>query len=128
MILRTAFFQGAVRAGCERAFEDLLDRTLIPLWRRFPGAEEVRVLRPLSADAGAPGFALVLAIRYPDVASMEAALASSIREQTREPTNALRALFDGTVFHVTFDGDDHCPPVPMPQPSVAGPETQETSS
>ena len=110
MILRSAFFQGTVRPGCERAFEALLDETLIPLWRRFPGAEEVRVLRPISADAGAPGFALVLTIRYPDLASMEAALASSLREQTREPTNALRSLFDGTVFHVTFHGDDHCLP------------------
>ncbi len=106
LIVRTAFFEGVVRPGSKAAFDRLLEDTLIPLWRQFPGAEEVSVLRPMAADDGAPTYALVLATRYPDLATMDRALSSDIRELTREPSNRLKNLFDGRVFHVTFKGDD----------------------
>jgi antibiotic biosynthesis monooxygenase (ABM) superfamily enzyme len=106
LIVRTAFFEGVLRPGSEAAFERLLEDTLIPLWRQFPGAEDVSVLRPAAADDGAPTYALVLATRYPDLATMNKALSSDIRELTREPSNRLKSLFDGRVFHITFNGDD----------------------
>jgi hypothetical protein len=107
MIIRTAFFQGRIRPGQERAFHDLLNTVLIPLWRRFPDAEEVRVLHRAAGDVHAPDIAMALSVRYPSLAAMHAALASDIREQTRAPSEELKAMFDGVVFHVTFEGDDH---------------------
>jgi len=106
MIIRYAFFQGAPRPGCEAEFARLVDDDLAPLWAQFPGAEEVRIMRPFAADAGAPAFAIVLAIRYPDSETMNAALQSPPREATRLLTQSLLSLFDGNVFHVTFDGHD----------------------
>lgn len=103
MIVRAAFFEGSVKSGSEAEFEDILANTLLPLWRQFPGALSVQLLRPKAPDADAPNYALVLATGYPDQATLEKALASDIREQTRVPTERLKALFEGRVFHITFD-------------------------
>jgi len=105
-VVRCAFFRGRVSPGREAAFEALLAERLVPLWRRFPGALEVRLLRPLDADAHAPPLALVLSVRYPSLPAMRDALASDIREQTREPTRDLLAMFEGEVFHATFAVQD----------------------
>ncbi|HXP95541.1 MAG TPA: hypothetical protein VN809_02435 [Telmatospirillum sp.] len=109
MIIRCAFFRGRIKPGREAAFNALLETSLVPLWRLFPGALEVRVLRPVISDDGAPSFPMVLAIRYPDLATMEAALASAPREATRGPTRALLDLFDGDVFHMTFNATEFDP-------------------
>ena len=106
MIIRCAFFRGRVKPGCHSHFDAVLDTDLVPLWRQFPGVEEVRLLRPVSTDAGAPDIHLVLATRYPDLATMEAALRSPQREATRDPTRRLLDLFDGDVFHTTFDATE----------------------
>lgn len=103
MIVRTAFFEGSVRPGSEAEFEDLLGNVLLPLWQKFPGNLGVQLLRPKAPDADAPGYALVLATNYPDQATLDKALASDIRDQTRVPTERLKALFEGRVFHITFD-------------------------
>jgi hypothetical protein len=52
---------------------------------------------------------MVLAIRYPDLPTMNAALVSAAREATREPTRALLDLFDGDVFHTTFNATEFDP-------------------
>ncbi|MBP2232774.1 antibiotic biosynthesis monooxygenase (ABM) superfamily enzyme [Azospirillum agricola] len=106
-VLRCAFFRGRVSPGREAEFEALLAERLVPLWRRFPGALEVRLLRPLDADDHAPPLALVLSVRYPSLRVMREALASDIRERTREPTRDLLAMFEGEVFHATFAVDEH---------------------
>lgn len=103
MIVRTAFFEGSVIPGSEAEFEDLLGDVLLPLWQKFPGNLGVQLLRPKAPDADAPGYTLVLATSYPDQATLDKALASEIREQTRVPTERLKALFEGRVFHITFD-------------------------
>jgi antibiotic biosynthesis monooxygenase (ABM) superfamily enzyme len=107
MIIRCAFFRGRIKPGCEAAFQDLLEGRLIPLWRQFPGAEEVRVLHHAFSDAAAPELHMVLAIRYPDLQVMEAALQSPPREATRTPTRQLLDLFDGDVFHSTFEAAEY---------------------
>lgn len=103
MIVRTAFFEGSVKPGSEAEFEDILGNILLPLWRQFPGNLGVQLLRPRAPDADAPGYAVVLATTYPDQATLDRALASDIREQTRVPTERLKAIFEGRVFHITFD-------------------------
>ncbi len=43
MFIRCAFFQGNVKPGMEQAFNNYIRKELVPLWTRFPGAQEVRV-------------------------------------------------------------------------------------
>lgn len=109
MIIRYALFEGHVHEGREADFRAFVRDRLVPLWTRFPGAEEVRVQHGLERDEGAPHYAMVLAIRYPDMAAVERALGSDIRFSSREVTGELLKMFDGRVHHHVFEVDEYQP-------------------
>ncbi len=105
--IRCAFFRGSIKEGQEERFAEFVRRRLVPLWTRFPGAEEVRVLRQEDCDAGAPRFEMVLAIRYPSRAAIDAALASDVRLKSREVTQEMMSMFEGDIFHTIFRADEY---------------------
>ena len=109
MIIRYALFEGQIHEGREAEFRAFVKEKLVPLWTRFPGAEEVRVLDGTDRDAGAPHYAMALAIRYRDMAAVEAALASPVRAQSREVTSELLKLFTGKVHHHVFEAKEYAP-------------------
>jgi hypothetical protein len=106
MFIRNAFFQGNVKPGMEEAFTDYIHEKLVPLWTRFPGAHEVRVLRQVESDVTQPHFAMVLSVRYATREDIEIALASDVRAESKEVSKGLIAMFDGTVFHTVFSADE----------------------
>ena len=105
MYIRCAFFRGHVRPGFEEDFTAFVRDRLAPLWTRFPGAEEVRVMRQEEADVAEPHFEMVLAIRYPSRQAIELALASDVRIESRVVTAQILKMFDGDVFHAVFRAD-----------------------
>lgn len=107
MFIRCAFFRGTVKPGMEEAFTQYIRKELVPLWTRFPGAQEVRVLRQSESDVDDPHLALVLSVRFPTRESIDVALASEVRMQSKEVSKALIAMFDGTVFHTIFKADEY---------------------
>ena len=107
MIIRYAFFEGEIHHGQEQAFRDFVKQRLVPLWTKFPGAQEVRVLDGSERDEGAPTFAMALAIRYPDLATCKKALESNVRSQSREVTGELLKMFTGRVHHHVFDANEY---------------------
>ncbi len=107
MIIRCAFFEGKVHAGKEDAFKNFVCEKLVPLWTRFPGAEEVRVLHQMESDASHPHYAMILSIRYPSMADIEKALQSDVRNQSRLVTQDLLKLFDGRIFHTVFEASHY---------------------
>jgi len=109
MLKRHAFFEGAIRPGCETAFEAYVNEMLVPLWTRFPGALNVEVLREVEAEDGSHRYPMVLAITYPDLPAIAKALASPIRLESREVTKGLNEFFEGRIFHVVYRFEDHAP-------------------
>jgi hypothetical protein len=109
MIIRYALFEGEIHAGREEEFRAFVKKRLVPLWTRFPGAQEVRVLDGLSRDEGAPVYAMALAIRYPDMKVVEQALQSDVRNESREVTGELLKLFTGKVHHHVFSANEYEP-------------------
>ena len=107
MFIRCAFFRGRVKPGMEDAFKQYIRKELVPLWTRFPGAQEVRVLRQIESDVDEPHLDMVLAVRYPTRESIDVALASEVRLKSREVSKDLIAMFDGTVFHTIFSADEY---------------------
>ena len=103
MYIRCAFFEGRVKPGLDAAFTSFVHERLIPLWRQFPGAEDVRVLRQHQADTDEPHYEMVLAIRYPSLEAIDLALKSEVRNRSREETAELVKMFDGRIFHTVFD-------------------------
>ena len=106
MYIRCAFFRGRVKAGFEAAFTTYVHDKLVPLWRQFPGAEEVRILRQQQSDTAEPRLEMVLAIRYPSLDAIDKALASPVRFESREVTKGLLEMFEGDVFHTVFSADE----------------------
>lgn len=103
MYIRCAFFEGKVHEGCDQRFADFVREKLLPLWTRFPGAVEVRVLRQMESDTPAPHYAMVLAIKYPTLAAIEVAMQSDVRAESRAVTGELVKMFDGRIFHTVFE-------------------------
>jgi hypothetical protein len=103
MLIRCAFFEGRVRDDQDAAFHSFVSERLVPLWTRFPGANEVRVLSQVQSDTDTPHYAMVLSIQYPDADSMQKALQSEVRNQSRDVTAELVKLFEGRIFHTVFD-------------------------
>ncbi|MFT4181052.1 MAG: hypothetical protein QM636_03940 [Rhizobium sp.] len=100
MITRYALFEGTVKEGETEAFRAAVMETILPKWKRFPGALDVRVSFAEARDEGAPEYPMILAINYPDLAVMEAALASPARAEARAATEAVLArFFDGRIHH-----------------------------
>ena len=105
MITRTAIFEGRVKPGCEeRFFAEVRDR-LAPLWRRFPQASNVRLLRVERADDDALPIAMIQQIDYPSFEAMEAAIASPVRAEARAATLELMEMFEGRFYHVVSEGN-----------------------
>lgn len=100
MITRFALFEGHVEPDKEPAFRAAVLKRLVPLWTRFTGNTGVRVMFSDDADDGAPGFPLILAIDYPDLATMQAALESPARYQSKDVTGEIVAeFFKGRIHH-----------------------------
>lgn len=106
MFIRCAFFKGRVKAGMEEAFDRHVHDRLVPLWTRFPGALEVRVLRQLESDVSDPELAMVLSVRYATRADIAVALDSPVRHESREVSKKLFEMFDGNVFHTVFSAEE----------------------
>jgi hypothetical protein len=109
MIIRYALFEGEIHPGKEAEFKTFVKEQLVPLWIQFPGAQEIRVLDGLERDPGAPVYAMVLAVRYPDMDTVNAALASDVRFQSREVTGELLKMFTGKVHHHVFAANEYTP-------------------
>jgi len=109
MFKRLAFFEGKILAGREAEFDAYIKERLVPLWTQFPRATRVETLREVEAEDGSHRYPLVLEISYPDKAAIEAAMASSVRFESREMTKGLLAMFEGRVFHVVYGLNDYAP-------------------
>ena len=100
MITRYAFFEGSVKPGQTDAFREAVTTQLVPLWTQFPGNSDVRIMFGEDRDDGAPEFPLILAITYPDMATLQSAMTSPLRQQSRDVTGEVVArFFDGRIHH-----------------------------
>ena len=100
MITRYALFEGQVHRGQTEAFRKAVLSEILPVWRRFPGALAVHVTFSDDRDEGAPAFPLILAIDWPDRATVDAFLDHPIRKQGRAATEGvLSRFFTGRIHH-----------------------------
>ncbi|WP_428483856.1 hypothetical protein [Rhodopila sp.] len=103
MLTRTAIYEGTVQAGREEEFFSRVRDELEPLWQRFPNVTAVRVQRMKSADQDARPIAMILEMDFPDMAAIDACLASSIRPESHAATVEVMKLFDGRFYHLVTE-------------------------
>lgn len=100
MITRYALFEGKVKEGRGDAFRDAVIERILPKWKQFPQATDVRVSFAVARDDGAPEFPMILAINYPNLQAVEDALKSPVRTEARAATEAvLEEFFEGRIHH-----------------------------
>ena len=99
MITRYALFEGSVKDGMTEAFRAAVLERILPFWKQMPGATEVRVCFTDEHDPGAPDLPMILAVSYPDTATLEAALVSPAREKAKAATEAVLGEFFTGRFH-----------------------------
>jgi len=107
MLIRYAEFVGHIHEGKEGDFFRFVAEVLTPLWTKFDGAVKVAVCQELERDKSAPEIPLVLAISYPDRAALDQAMACDARFKSREETQHLLEMFDGTVYHRVTEAVEH---------------------
>jgi len=108
MITRFALFEGRIHDGRHDDFRQAILTRVLPEWNAFPGALAVRVNFAEFRDEGAPQIPMILAISYPDLAAVEAALASPVRARAKAATEAVLAqFFDGRIHHHVTTAHDH---------------------
>ncbi len=100
MLTRTAIYEGHIKPGSEEEFFRRVRDELEPLWARFPHVTAVRVQRLQTADDDARPIAMILEMDFPDMAAIEACLASPIRPESHDKTVEVMKLFDGRFYHV----------------------------
>lgn len=100
MLTRTAIYEGTVKPGREEEFFSKVRDELEPLWRRFPNVTAVRVQRTMSADQDARPIAMILEMDFPDMAAIDACLASPIRPESHAATVKVMELFEGRFYHL----------------------------
>ena len=105
MITRIAIFEGRVKDGCEERFYSEIDARLVPLWRQFPHATNVRLLRVVASDPDAAPIAMIQQVDYPSEVALEEAIASPIRARARAVTMELMAMFEGRFYHLLSGGN-----------------------
>ncbi|RYE60555.1 MAG: hypothetical protein EOP20_02190 [Hyphomicrobiales bacterium] len=108
MITRYAMFEGQIREGQLEAFRAAILTEVLPHWNAFPSVLAVRVCFADERDEGAPELPLILAISYPDRATMDAALASPQRAAAKAATESVTArFFEGRIHHHVTQAHDH---------------------
>jgi hypothetical protein len=103
MLTRCGFFQGHVVEGEEAAFDRFIEQRLMPLWRKFPGVTDVRLLRRVEADPNAPTIHMALEFDYPSREALESTLVSAERARAKAETAELMKMFEGQIFHIIFE-------------------------
>ena len=99
MLTRYVFFEGKPLTDGD-SFRQQINRELLPLWHAMPGNADVRLTFADSRDADAGEILMVLAVDYPDHATLDASLASPHRYLTRDKSaEVLARLFTGRVHH-----------------------------
>lgn len=108
MITRYALFEGSIKSGQTEAFRAAVREKVLPIWKQFPGAIEVRVMFSEDRDDGAPEFPMILAITYPDLEAMGRALESAPRAQSKIATEEVTSqFFEGRIHHHVTVAESH---------------------
>ncbi|WEX74965.1 hypothetical protein PYH37_000288 [Sinorhizobium numidicum] len=102
MFTRSAIFEGKIHAGREEEFFRIVEERLMPVWKRMPNAQAIRVMKTVESDAEAAPIIMVQEIDYPSIEAVEEALASPVRLEGRAITDEMMTMCDGRFYHLVY--------------------------
>ncbi len=103
MYVRSAFWLGQPKPGMEGKFKALMDQTLIPRMRLFPGVQRVSALWPHSREDNPPEIACQVLVEFDNRADAARMLASAERAALRPQVMEVVAMFEGRLSHIEYE-------------------------
>jgi hypothetical protein len=103
MLIRSAFWVGAPRAGEAVRFRQQIDQVLVPGLQALPGVQQVSALWPQRLEDAPPAIACQVLVRFANQADLDRMLASEGRRALRPQVQQAAALFDGHISHIEFE-------------------------
>lgn len=102
MIIRSAFLEGSVAEADRAEFDAHMAGPVMQAIATYPGLRQVQLRKLAQGDEGAPPVYMVFDLYFDNLADMDAALASPIRQAVRETIAAGMRPFQGRVYHLVF--------------------------
>lgn len=103
MWIRSAFWIGMVKPGCDGEFRALMDTVLLPGLAALPGVRSASALWPVHREDNPPAIACQVLVAFEDRDSLERMMASAGRRELRPHVAAAHTLFDGTMSHIEYE-------------------------
>ncbi|WP_342359432.1 hypothetical protein [Terrarubrum flagellatum] len=103
MIVRSAVLEGHVADADKAEFDRRMAVDVRNAIARYPGLRDIRLRWPAETEAGAPPVYVIFDLYFDDLAAMQAALASPVRQQVRGEIGAAMSAFKGKVYHLVLE-------------------------
>lgn len=103
MIIRSAFLHGRVDEPDQQEFDRHMRESVVAEILTYPGIRRVTLRKLAQADAAADAAYMQFDLYFDSVESMDAALASPVRQAVQERIKAGMGPFSGRVTHVVSD-------------------------
>lgn len=101
MIVRTACLEGSVQLQDIDRLDALVATEIVPLMKRFPGVQSIRVLRALSIEDDGPRLHLTFESAYESEDAMRQAFLDPVRQELKAKLALIAPWFTGRLFHIT---------------------------
>lgn len=98
--IRSAYWIGKPHAGREQAFREVLDGTLIPAMKLFPGVSDVKALWPQRYEDNAPELHCQIVVEFASAEAMQLMMDSAERAALRPRVLDAVGMFDGALSHI----------------------------
>jgi len=111
LIIRTAVLEGTVPQTERAGFDARMRDGVLPAIARYPGLRRATLRRAAEQEPGAPSVYMTFELWFDDLAAMEAALASPVRQEVRARIAEAMGPFEGRVYHLVLEEAGETGPV-----------------
>src|ERR1700735_1332699 len=104
MWIRSAFWEGKLRAGQEQAFMAEINDSIAPAMRMLPGVKDVKALGPKSYEERSAEIVCQLLVFFDSESDIALMISSPPRNIVRQRVAELSSrCFDGRISHINYE-------------------------
>jgi len=105
MIIRSAYFEGEIKAQHQARFEQLVREVIVPRMRELPNIKRLSFYFGQEYECQDRPICFVIEHGYDSLEDVHIAKASPAREAMNPALKELMTLFEGRLYHVNHEVD-----------------------
>lgn len=106
MWIRSAFWEGRLQPGQEKAFAAEMEGEIVPAMRKLPGVRNVKALWPRAYEDRSQEVICQLLVFFKSESDIALMIASDARNAVRRHVAELNArCFEGHISHINYEYD-----------------------